>query len=99
MSLCLYEFHDALGGLPAEIMNRYEPSTCNPEEMAKDASKKRAREEHRSLESKGGGTAGGGTKKGTGAVIYSMQWLLGDSMSTKQFYDAHWEKKPLVVKR
>jgi len=92
-------FGTALGGLPAEIMNRHGPSTCNPEEMDKDASKKRAREEHKSMESKGGVTGSGGAKKGTGAGRYSMQWLVGDSMSTKQFYEAHWEKKPLVVKR
>ena len=28
-----------------------------------------------------------------------MQWLLGDSMSTAEFFETHWEKKPLVVKR
>ena len=29
----------------------------------------------------------------------SMQWLLGDGMSTAEFFETHWEKKPLVVKR
>ncbi len=28
-----------------------------------------------------------------------MQWLLGDKMSTQQFYGEYWEKTPLIVKR
>lgn len=29
----------------------------------------------------------------------SMEWLLGDSMSKSEFFNTHWEKKPLVIKR
>ena len=30
---------------------------------------------------------------------FTMQWLLGDSMTASDFFKTHWEKKPLVVKR
>jgi len=36
---------------------------------------------------------------GSSSRSRSMQWLLGNSMSTAEFFDTHWEKKPLVVKR
>ena len=39
------------------------------------------------------------TVDGSSSRSRSMQWLLGNSMSTAEFFDTHWEKKPLVVKR
>ena len=34
-----------------------------------------------------------------GAARLSMQWLLGDAMSTQKFFAEVWEKQPLVVQR